>query len=332
MPIAIDRTSARDLGPQLDDALEIVCNEFEGLDSHRQYHNSFARVLKPDPLGRVLMMGTDQRDLFVPLMRRAVEKYVPAGGQIFDFGAGDGQTFAYVADAVPQGTTVSIEEPNPAYLAAYQAFLERQVHLRPGIALAAGIDDFEEEARRGGVDLPEDVDLALGLHMIYFAGDVPDTLHTILRLVKPGGALFNVVTDEATAYCGSVLRTFIDAGGDTGDNDAYLAAIDERRRLLAPVNEGGAGLADEIRDRGIDIEIESVRQPSRMYGHTLADLLAISNISTLANVPGTAKFESAARTLRDRPEEIGLRIETDGPRAGMWSVVQPQWVSEVRRL
>jgi SAM-dependent methyltransferase len=332
MAIAIDRTSARDLSPQLDDALEIVCNEFDGLDSHRQYHNSFARVLKPDPLGRVLMMGTDQRDLFVPLMRRAVERYVPAEGQIFDFGAGDGQTFAYVADAVPSGTTVSIEEPNPAYLTAYQAFLDRQPNLRLGIALSAGIDDFEDEARRTGVELPAGVDLALGLHMIYFAGDVRDTLHAILRRVKPGGALFNVVTDEATAYCGSVLRTFIDAGGDTGDTDGYLAAIEERRRLLAPADEGGAGLADAIRERGIDVELTSVRQPSRMYGHSLADLIAISNISVLANVPGTAKFESAAKTLLDRPEEIGLRIETGGPRVGMWSVVQPQWVSEVRRL
>ena len=75
-----------------------------------------------------------------------------------------------------------------------------------------------------------------------------------------------------------------------------------------------------------------MRQPSRMYGHTLVDLLAISNISVLTTVPGTQKFESAAKTLRDRPEEVDLRIETDGPRAGMWSVVQPQWVTEIRRV
>ena len=55
------------------------------------------------------MMGTDQRDLFVPLLRRAVREYLPAEGHIFDFGAGDGQTFAYIADTVPAGTTVSIE-------------------------------------------------------------------------------------------------------------------------------------------------------------------------------------------------------------------------------
>ncbi|MCW1957888.1 MAG: class I SAM-dependent methyltransferase [Mycobacterium sp.] len=332
MPIAIDRTAARDLTPQLDDALEIVCNEFENLDPHRQYHNAFARVLKPDPLRRVLMMGTDQRDLFVPLLRRAVGNYVPPAGHIFDVGAGDGQTFGYVADAVPAGTTVSVEEPNPTYLAAYQAFLERQSHLRCGVAIGAGIDDLGTSAAAGELPGPASVDLAMGLHMIYFAADVPDTLRTILRLVKPGGAFFSVVTDEESAYCGSVLRTFIDSGGDTVVNEAYLAAVEERRRLMAPESDGGGELAAVLRAHGIDVEVESVRQPSRMYGHSLVDLLAIANISVLTNVAGTQKFESAAKTLRDRPEEIDLRIETDGPRKGMWSVVQPQWVTEVRRL
>ena len=71
MPIQIDRNRVENLAPQFDEALELVRNEFEGLDLHRQYRNAFARLLKPDPLGRVLMMGTDQRDMFVPELRRA---------------------------------------------------------------------------------------------------------------------------------------------------------------------------------------------------------------------------------------------------------------------
>jgi len=141
MAIQIDRAVGRDLAPQLDDALQIVSNEFDGLDAYRGYHNAFARVRKPDPLGRVLMLGTDQRDLFVPLLRRTVAEQVPADGRIFDIGAGDGQTFGYIADAVPAGTTVSIAEPNPVYLAAYQGFLKRHPHLRGGIAAPAGLDD-----------------------------------------------------------------------------------------------------------------------------------------------------------------------------------------------
>lgn len=335
MPIAIDRATAAELSPQLDDALALVCNEFEGLDPHRQYHNSFARAVKTDPLGRVVMMGTDQRDLFVPLLRQAIETHVPQQGQIFDFGAGDGQTFSRVADVVAAGTTVSIEEPNPAYRAAYQALLQRQPHLRCGIVLEEDIDELVGKAETAetdpGLPGPGSIDLALGLHMMYFAADVPKTVRTIVRFVKPGGAFFNVVTDEAGAYCGAVLRTFVDSGGDTGDNGRYLAAVEERRHLFAPEAEGGR-LAEFFNGSGIGIRVESVRQQSRMYGHTLADLLALSNISVLVNAPGTQKFESAAKTLRDRPDEVDLRIETDGPRAGMWSVVQPQWVTEVRRL
>ena len=334
MPIQIDQTTARDLSPLLDDALEIVCNEFEGLDMHRSYYNAFARVLKPDPLERVLMLGTDQRDLFVPLLRRAVEHFVPTGGQIFDLGAGDGQTFAFIADAVPAGTTVSIEEPNPAYRAAYRAFLDRHPHLRSGIAVGAGLDELEDDAAGNSGDFPEpgSMDMALGLHMIYFATDVARSLRAILRFLKPGGVFFSVVTDEATAYTGSVLRAFIESGGDTGDNDGCLSALDVRRRLLAPDSEGGGGLVGVAGAAGIEVEFEAVRQDSRMYGHSLADLLSLANISVLTAQDGTRKFESAARIIRDRPEEVDLRIETEGARMGMWSVVQPQWVTQVRRV
>lgn len=333
MPIDIDHTRARELSAQLDDALEIACNEFGGLDPHHQYHNAFARVLKPDPLGRVLMMGTDQRDLFIPLLRETIARYVPARGHIFDFGAGDGQTFAYVADVVPAGTTISIEEPNPAYLTAYQSFLETQPHLQRGVAVPSGFDDLESVAESAGIALPEraSMDLALGMHMIYFAVDVLGCLRGMLDFVKPGAALFSVVTDEASAYGGAVLKAFIDSGGDTGDNDGYLAAIGIRRRLLAPQAERGGELAATLRSEGIDLEVESVRQPSRLYGHTLTDLLAMANIGALGSVAGTQKFDCAARILRDRPREVGLRIETDGPRAGMWSVVQPQWVTVARK-
>ena len=333
MPIQIDQARARDLAPQLDDALKIVCNEFDGLDAHRGYHNAFARALKPDPLGRVLMLGTDQRDLFVPLLRRTVAEQVPAGGQIFDIGAGDGQTFGYIADAVPAGTTVSIAEPNPAYLAAYQGFLERQPHLRGGAAVLAGLDALDEEATGGVGDFPEpsSVDVALGLHMIYFATDVARSLRAILRFLKPGGVYVNVVTDETTAFNGAVLRSFVESGGDTGNNDRCFAAMDERRRLLAQESEGGGGLARAAAAAGIEVEVDAIRQASRMYGNSLGDLLALANISVLNGQAGTRKFESAAKVLRDRPEEVDLRIETDGPRTGMWSVVQPQWVTRVRR-
>jgi SAM-dependent methyltransferase len=130
--------------------------------------------------------------MFVPELRRTIEAYVPSDGHIFDFGAGDGQTFALVAASVPKGTRVSIEEPNPDYLADYIAFLKTQAHLRSGIALAAGFDEIDSAAARSRESLPQDgsVNLALALHMIYFVDDLPSSVKRMVRFLKPSGALF----------------------------------------------------------------------------------------------------------------------------------------------
>ena len=60
-------------------------------------------------------------------------------------------------------------------------------------------------------------------------------------------------------------------------------------------------------------------------------MIALSSIAALAGVEGLAKFEAAAALLRHRPEAVDLRIEDNGPRLGMWSVTQPQWVAVFRR-
>jgi SAM-dependent methyltransferase len=333
MPIQIDRSRAENLALQFDEAIELVRNEFEGLDSHRQYRNAFARLLKPDPLGRVLMMGTDQRDMFVPELRSTIEASVPRDGHIFDFGAGDGQTFALVADSVPQGTRVSIEEPNPEYLADYSALLKTKSHLRPGIALAVGFDEIDAATERSGEKLPSDgsVDLGLALHMIYFVNDLSASITRMVRFLKPGGVLFVVVTDESVGYTGLALKSFIERGGDTGDNARHLSVIAERCRILGLPEEGGGAIIEMLGAAGTPVEFKIQRQPSRLYGHNLADLIALSSIAILTNVEGLAKFEAAAALLRHNPEAVDLRIEEDGPRKGMWSVTQPQWVAAFRR-
>ncbi len=333
MPIQIDRARAQKLATHLDEALEIVRNEFAGLDSHRQYRNAFARLLKPDPLGRVLMMGTDQRDMFVPELRRVIEACVPRDGHILDLGAGDGQTFALVAAAVPQGTCVSLEEPNPAYLTDYTSFLKTQVNLRPGMALAAGFDEIDAAAARSGETLPQDgsIDLGLALHMVYFVSDLGSSLTRMVRFLKPGGALFVVVTDETVGYTGLVLKSFIEGGGDAGDNSRHLSVIAERRRLLGSAAEGGGAIVDILRGAGVAAEFTVQRQPSRLYGHNLADLIALSAIAVLSGVEDLEKFAAAAALLRHKPEAVDLRIEDDGARKGMWSVAQPQWVAMFRR-
>ncbi|MGH7845894.1 MAG: class I SAM-dependent methyltransferase [Candidatus Binatia bacterium] len=265
------------------------------------------------------MLGTDQRDMFVPELRRTIEACVPSDGHIFDFGAGDGQTFALVAASVPQGTRVSIEEPNPHYLADYIEFLETRAHLRSGIALEAGFADIDSAAARSGESLPQDgsIDLALALHMIYFVDDLSASVTRMVRFLRPGGALFLVVTDETVGYTGLALNSFIERGGDTGDNARHLSVIAERRRLLGMPAEGGGAIVEMLRAAGVPTEIEVQRQPSRLYGHNLADLIALSTIAALCGVEDLAKFEAAAALLRYSPDAVDLRIEDDGPRKGM---------------
>jgi len=269
----------------------------------------------------------------VPELRRAIQASVPNDGHIFDFGAGDGQTFALVADSVPQGTRISLEEPNPEYLANYCAFLKTRTHLRPGMALAAEFDALDAAAERSGEKLPSDgsIDLALALHMIYFVNDLASSVTRMVRFLKSGGVLFVVVTDETVGYTGLALKSFIERGGETGDNARHLSVIAERRRLLGAPAEGGGAIADVLGAVGNPVEIDVCRQPSRLYGHNLADLIALSSIALLASVEGLEKFEAAAALLRHDPEAVDLRIEDDGPRNGMWSVTQPQWVAALRR-
>jgi hypothetical protein len=143
--------------------------------------------------------------------------------------------------------------------------------------------------------------------------------------------LFVVVTDESIGYTGLALKRFIDRGGDTGDNARHLSVIDERRRLLELPAKGGGAIGGMLLAAGTPVEITVRRQPSRLYGHDLADLIALSSIANLASVEGLEKFEAATELLRENPEAVDLRVEDEGPRKGMWSVTQPQWVAALRR-
>lgn len=168
------------------------------------------------------------------------------------------------------------------------------------------------------------VDLVLALHVLYFFPDLPAAFVRMARFLKPGGALFVVVADDIEGYTGKALQSFIEAGGGTGDNDGHLAAIAERQRLLA-------GDLLEVLGKGlpqVSFELDTRRQPSRLYGHALSDLIALSKIAELSPVAGT---EAARDLLRNDPEAVDLRIGEERPRKGMWSAAQAQLLTIVRR-
>ena len=324
MPVPITSASVPSLARLFDEALALVRNEFEQLDRNRQYRNAFARLMKPDPLERVPVLGTDARDLFVPVLHGVIGRAVPPGGHVLDLGGGDGRTFALLAPRLPETSVVSVIEPDPVFLRDYMDRLAAQPHLLPGAVLETTFEGIDHQPA-----LPADgsIDLVLALHMLYFVPDPAAGLVRMARFLSPGGALCLVASAGTGGYTEQILAAFLAEGGDIGGSRGHPSAPVERERLLA------GGIRNVLGDAlpGIAFELDSSVQPSRMYGHTLADLIALAGVAELAEVPGTAKFAAAARLMRRNPEAVDLRIEDEGPRKGMWSVAHPQRVTIVRR-
>ena len=66
------------------------------------------------------------------------------------------------------------------------------------------------------------------------------------------------------------------------------------------------------------LSLDVERQPSRLYGHCLADILALANITSLSETDHLSKFDTICALLRETPEAVDLRVEEDGPRRGMF--------------
>lgn len=317
-------TAAAFLTPErLEEARLIIRHEFEGLDAHAQYFNAFSRLLKADPLGRVAMLGTDQRDQFVPLVREALAAGPQRPLAMLDVGCGDGATFELFADAIPAGSTIDVIDPNADYVAAYAGRLERRgdVHLRDRHVAGFAPDPADSVFQP---PLGRDYDLILCLHSLYFFGDLAASMADLTARLAPGGVLIAVFADETVAHTGVCYRAYVETL-DPKLAAAHAAACAERLMLL------GGGPVDSTPFGGM--RIEARRQSTRLFGHSIADLVALSDIAGLIGYDGLAKFDAALGLLARHPERLGFRIETDpaSPRFGMLSVQQPQLVCRIAR-
>jgi SAM-dependent methyltransferase len=304
----------------------LVRNEFTGLDAHEQYFNAFSRLLKQDPLGRVPMLGTDQRDLFIPVIRSAIAEGFERAGHVLDVGCGDGQTFSLFADAIPVGSSVDAFDPNPDYV---EQFKKRVTHGRRFVLRhceTAGVG--KAGALEKAIGKERGYELITVIHSLYFFDNLEDTLVDITTRLAPGGAAVFVFADELKAYTGLCVRGWLDRTGNRAGSAAHEKAC---RARLAVFAAASGGLEARLGEYGIGVRVTVDRQPSRLYGHTLADIIALSNLTGLSEAPDLQKFGIAANLVEKAPEAIGLRIETEGPRAGMFSVSQPQVVVTVRR-
>ncbi|NQZ56871.1 MAG: methyltransferase [Lentisphaeraceae bacterium] len=324
--IHIDNETIRFLASRMDEAGDLIANEFKSLDIDQQYRNSFSRLLKWDPLERVLMLGTDQRDLFIPALRKFFKETVPASnGHIFDFGCGDGLTFELAAKEIPQNTVVSFLDSNSKYVEQYKARLQRNSSLIVGEALVTPFDEVNV--------LTANADVALGIHMIYFVADLQKAIVKMYSTLKEGGALFLVFAEENSAYTGCAARYYYKQTGKQDELSRLTALCQQRIALLGSRDEGGGQITAVLNDAFPDsrAELFTELQASRLYGHSMSDIIALANIAELAAIDDLRKFETTKSLIERSPSTIDLRLEECGPRAGMLSVAQPQRIAVIRK-
>ncbi len=311
----------------------LIRNEFGGLDAHRQYTNAFSRLLKWDPLGRVPMLGTDQRDQFVPLIKTGIAANLTQAASVLDIGCGDGQTFGLLSGAIPAGSTVHAVEPNAEYLKSFTARLSQQPSLQKGNLCCA---PFKPDVlKNDGIASPR-YNLILVIHALYFFDNLEASLLSIYEALVPGGTAFVVFADEHVAYTGLSYRAHMQAAGKADLVESHAKLCLDRRALFAQ-NQTGTGtltrlIESTFGDTGARIDIQ--RQETRLYGHSLVDIIALCNIAGLEPVLSTKKFDAAAGLIEHSPALADFRVETDpqSPRYGMFSVLQPQIVAIVRKI
>jgi hypothetical protein len=79
---------------------------------------------------------------------------------------------------------------------------------------------------------------------------------------------------------------------------------------------------------------EVLRQPTRIYGHDLGDMIAFAFINKLPMIDQnlTRQIAYVSERLQENPDAFDLRVHVNGPRARMFSVAQPQLFLAVEKF
>ncbi|HEY1427023.1 MAG TPA: hypothetical protein VGF50_10160, partial [Caulobacteraceae bacterium] len=176
--------------------------------------------------------------------------------------------------------------------------------------------------------LAQGYDVILVLHSLYFFDDLAASIADLVARLAPGGVMVVVFADETVAHTGVCYRAHVETL-DAALAAAHAAACAERLALF----EGGPDAQPGVSRLLAGAEVSAVRQETRLFGHSIADLVALSDIAGLIGFDGVAKFDAALTLLARDPGRLGFRIETDpaSPRYGMLSVQQPQLVCRIAR-
>lgn len=330
--------------PLFDAAERLLLLELRGLNEHEVYEVAYARLLKASPYAAfdlpqpaadraVLMLGTDQRDHFVPLLQDEAARLVD-GDPVFDIGCGDGQTTGMVFARVGCRPLGNFLEPNEAYAAAYARRLAcGALPMRAGAGFIEQIDSLLGRAGEDDVQaLLRRQALVLAIHSFYFAADPVRFVGFLLDCLREGGRAVIVFACEARGYTGTLTRLYLERH-DPAAAAAYTRVIAARHALFGIADEtisaDAAGEALRAALGRSDFRVQAaVRQDSRFYGNDLRDMLAFSLLTGLAgldNRPMADKIACVRESLCASPDRFEFALETEGMRAHMLSAAQPQY-------
>ena len=334
------------------DALELgthkIQSELRGRTSSEVYELCFSRLTKPDPFllfpsapkrGRTnLMIGTDQRDLFVPVLKRQ-SMLLRSGDHIVDLGCGDGQTSRFLWERIGHPCTVTLVDPSAAYVAAHA----RAIELLPTPSVRQRITepmDVWLAASQGKQAQKTDspLKLVLMLHSIYFSQNLEDLLNHLLSSLSKGGRILIVFADEFSGYTGTIIRRYIKETRVA--NVSYVEEISLRHKVFG-IKDGSfskescqKALRAALHREDLSVGL-ATKQESRIYGNDFADLLAaafITGLETVGSEPLSKKLEFVSDLLRRAPHLVDLSLEVSGTRRRMMSVKQPQFVLTIDKL
>jgi hypothetical protein len=175
------------------------------------------------------------------------------------------------------------------------------------------------------------------MHMLYFVNDIPGALNYMIDLLKSGGVLFITLADSEASFTGRSLHHYARMSSHR---------MAERVLIRQRAESGAFGLDRKVSDqqeitsqlrralRRADIVGTGCLQDTRLYGNDIGDLIALGFLTGLAELDGRpveAKIMAMRHLLEMRHDYVGLALELEGPRIGMWSVSEPQAVVQITK-